>query len=338
MPAKYYDAEHLAKLGIKIEPKRVQELVEQAFDETGSGEAGTDKLVTHPDSNTSQFSHHPYNPRYAGFKIVGSSLTNPKNGLERYDVTFILHDRQTQQKLIILDGAVNSEDRTSVFPVIAIDRLAPTEIELEVFVFGAGTYADSSIKFQLALLSHRLKRLSIKGDGTENSKKLAAKYQEGRSFPIEAVSNLEHLATADVIVFATSNVWKTLFTTKQIKQTGFLLMVHLSEGTEIPHDYIKDAIDNKSCVCDGSVAVWHRNGQSLPRYLREQGMTKEEYSKLGIRDICEVKDLTEEQRNKRWLITSVGVATTDLALAEENWKQIVAMNSVTFDMSQRELS
>lgn len=329
MAVKYYEPEELEALGIKRSPQRVKELVERAFDETGAGVAGTKKLRTQPDKNTAQFTHHPFNPRVAGVKDVGDGLNNAKEGLDRFDVTFTVKDRRTMQKHLLLNGAPNSEDRTGVLPVIGVDCLAPRDLDLEVFVFGARTYADVSVKFQLALLSHRIKRVSIKGEGTVNSTILAKKYQSEAGFPVEAVDNLDNLATANVVIYATTEVWEPLHTSQQLKQSGFLLLVHLSEGTEIPHDYIQAALDNDANVCDVSLEVWHRNGQCLPRYLREEkGMkTEEEFLKLGVKDIYQMKDLTEEQRDKRWLLTGVGVATTDLALAEDDWEQLKALDN-----------
>jgi len=325
MPAEYLSAERLSELKLLPTPEEVVKLVENALDETGSGAAHTEKLVTYADveKKRSLLSHHCFNSRYAGFKTASSAVNNPRIGLPRYSMTFTLLDPNTLRDLVRMDGTDVSLDRTSALPVISVNRLLPGELELEVFVFGAGPYADRCITFFLALLAFRIKRLSIKGAGTDNSQKLAAKHREGHDFPVEAVDNLDHLPTANVFIFATSGVWRPLFEMAQIKPHGPLVMIHLSEGTEIPPDYIEQAKHDNALVCDGAMAVWKRNGQSVPRYLREQGFTETSYQELGIRELHQMKGLSGEQCNKRWLVTGVGLATTDLPLVGciwEKWK------------------
>ncbi|ETS73999.1 hypothetical protein PFICI_13865 [Pestalotiopsis fici W106-1] len=313
----YLSRSALRKLGIAFEPQIVTAAVEHALADVASNNAVSTKFALRRD-DTKLSALGAMDKDDGIFKIISSSEGNRARGLPRSNILLIIARPPSFIPSHIIDGTEISLARTASFPIISVRRLLPDGCDLNIFIFGASALADMCIRYLVALCPNRIRRLAIKGRGSETSAKLAAKYREA-PFLVEAVNDLKQLPTSNLVITATSSVKQPLFQDHQIASAP-VLVVMTSEGDEIPDQYCEQAIRNRSAVCDDWAAVRARRRQSIAKYIEKKfgsQLPSEQPENYGIKNLEEMKYLKNEERRKRWIMTSVGSATTDLAVVKK---------------------
>lgn len=132
--------------------------------------------------------------RHFGIKVAGVAPGNPEAGLPRITGLYLLYDAVTLQPLLIADAPALTEIRTAALSALAVDLLAPPQIDL-MLVYGTGPQAAAHIA---ALRSVRdLPRVEVLGRTPESTAVFAAAHDVD---PGDARS----LRRADLVVCCTS--------------------------------------------------------------------------------------------------------------------------------------
>ena len=86
----------------------------------------------------------------AGVKVLSVAPGNPARGLERIQAVYVLMDAETLTPSVLIDGAAITALRTPAVSAVAIDALAPAEVD-SVVVFGTGPQALGHAEALLAV-------------------------------------------------------------------------------------------------------------------------------------------------------------------------------------------
>ena len=138
-----------ATLRRSLSPDRARRLIRQeladGFDPSGdpprlAAGVGDGELLLMPSSTRSS----------AGVKVASVAPGNPARGLERIQAVYVLMDAETLTPSLIIDGAAITSLRTPAVSAVAIDALAPPEVD-SVVVFGSGPQALGHVEALLAI-------------------------------------------------------------------------------------------------------------------------------------------------------------------------------------------
>ena len=88
--------------------------------------------------------------RSAGVKVLSVAPGNPARGLDRIQAVYVLLDADTLTPSAIIDGAAVTALRTPAVSAVAMDALAPAEVEAAV-IFGSGPQALGHAEALLAI-------------------------------------------------------------------------------------------------------------------------------------------------------------------------------------------
>ena len=90
------------------------------------------------------------NGRAAGVKVLTVAPGNPARGLDRIQAVYVLMDADTLAPSVLIDGTAVTSLRTPAVSAVAIDALAPDEVESAV-IFGSGPQALGHAEALLAI-------------------------------------------------------------------------------------------------------------------------------------------------------------------------------------------
>src|SRR6478735_3895916 len=90
------------------------------------------------------------NGRAAGVKVLTVAPGNPARGLDRIQAVYVLMDADTLAPSVLVDGTAVTSLRTPAVSAVAIDALAPDEVESAV-IFGSGPQALGHAEALLAI-------------------------------------------------------------------------------------------------------------------------------------------------------------------------------------------
>ena len=88
--------------------------------------------------------------RAAGVKVLSVAPGNPARGLDRIQAVYVLMDAETLTPSVLIDGAALTSLRTPAVSAVAMDALAPAEVDAAV-VFGTGPQALGHAEALLAI-------------------------------------------------------------------------------------------------------------------------------------------------------------------------------------------
>lgn len=147
--------------------------------------------------------------RAAGVKVLSVAPSNPGRGLERIQAVYVLMDAETLTPSVLIDGAAITALRTPAVSAVAIDALAPADVD-SVVVFGSGPQALGHAEALLAV--RRPSSVTVVGrradptrstvqriSGLASSTRLATRALTGEDPEVE-----EAVRAAQVVVTATS--------------------------------------------------------------------------------------------------------------------------------------
>jgi ornithine cyclodeaminase/alanine dehydrogenase-like protein (mu-crystallin family) len=132
-----------------LSPDRARRLIRQeladGFDPSGdpprlAAGVGDGELLVMPSSTRTA----------AGVKVVSVAPGNPARGLERIQAVYVLMDAETLTPSVLIDGAAVTSLRTPAVSAVAIDALAPPDVD-SVVVFGSGPQALGHVEALLAI-------------------------------------------------------------------------------------------------------------------------------------------------------------------------------------------
>ncbi|MGO4597102.1 ornithine cyclodeaminase family protein [Terrabacter sp. 2RAF25] len=90
------------------------------------------------------------NRQAAGVKVLSVAPGNPARGLDRIQAIYVLMDTETLTPFALIDGAAVTALRTPAVSAVAMDALAPADVEAAV-VFGTGPQAVGHVEALLAI-------------------------------------------------------------------------------------------------------------------------------------------------------------------------------------------
>src|SRR6478736_5927210 len=88
--------------------------------------------------------------RAAGVKVLSVAPGNPARGLDRIQAVYVLMDADTLTPSVLIDGTAVTSLRTPAVSAVAMDALAPADVESAV-VFGSGPQALGHAEALLAI-------------------------------------------------------------------------------------------------------------------------------------------------------------------------------------------
>ncbi len=88
--------------------------------------------------------------RSAGVKVLSVAPGNPARGLDRIQAVYVLMDADTLTPSVLVDGTAVTSLRTPAVSAVAMDVLAPAEVESAV-IFGSGPQALGHAEALLAI-------------------------------------------------------------------------------------------------------------------------------------------------------------------------------------------
>jgi ornithine cyclodeaminase/alanine dehydrogenase-like protein (mu-crystallin family) len=132
-----------------LTPDRARRLVRQALADgldpaadplRQSVPAGEGQLLVMPSANR----------RAAGVKVLSVAPGNPARGVDRIQAVYVLMDAETLSPSVLIDGSAITSVRTPAVSAVAMDALAPAEVDAAV-VFGTGPQALGHAEALLAI-------------------------------------------------------------------------------------------------------------------------------------------------------------------------------------------
>ncbi|NUR79639.1 MAG: ornithine cyclodeaminase family protein [Dermatophilaceae bacterium] len=145
-PPRWVDADTVRR---SLTPDRARRLVRQALADgldpsadplRQAVPAGEGQLLVMPSANR----------RSAGVKVLSLAPGNPARDLERIQAVYVLMDAETLTPSVLIDGSAVTTLRTPAVSAVAMDALAPPEVESAV-VFGTGPQALGHAEALLAI-------------------------------------------------------------------------------------------------------------------------------------------------------------------------------------------
>jgi ornithine cyclodeaminase/alanine dehydrogenase-like protein (mu-crystallin family) len=132
-----------------LTPDRARRLVRQALADgldpaadplRQTVRAGDGQLLVMPSANR----------RAAGVKVLSVAPGNPARGVDRIQAVYVLMDAETLSPSVLIDGSAITSVRTPAVSAVAMDALAPAEVDAAV-VFGTGPQALGHAEALLAI-------------------------------------------------------------------------------------------------------------------------------------------------------------------------------------------
>jgi ornithine cyclodeaminase len=132
-----------------LSPDRARRLVRQALAD-GLDPSDDPLRQTLPAGDGQLLVMPSANRRTAGVKVLSVAPDNPARDLERIQALYILLDAVTLTPSVLIDGSAVTSLRTPAVSAVAMDALAPAEVEAAV-VFGTGPQALGHAEALLAI-------------------------------------------------------------------------------------------------------------------------------------------------------------------------------------------
>lgn len=152
--------------------------------------------------------------KYYIVKVASGFYENPKQGLPSNNGLMLLFDKETGKPVcILLDEGYLTDIRTAAAGYIAAKYLAPKTVEC-VGIVGTGAQAYHQLKFLLSATQCR--KAMIWGRDIEKARKLA-KHHDLSEWTIEAVKDLEQLASESNLIVTTTSSSRPLLLAKHVK-------------------------------------------------------------------------------------------------------------------------
>ncbi len=106
-----------------------------------------------------------------GVKVLSVAPGNPGRGLDRIQAVYVLFDAETLTPSTLLDGTALTSLRTPAVSAVAMDALAPAEVE-SVVIVGSGPQAVGHAEAILAM--RRPEQLTVVARGLDGARSAAA--------------------------------------------------------------------------------------------------------------------------------------------------------------------
>ncbi|KJK10058.1 ornithine cyclodeaminase family protein [Terrabacter sp. AAH1] len=147
--------------------------------------------------------------RSAGVKVLSVAPGNPARDLERIQALYVLMDAETLTPSVLIDGSAVTTLRTPAVSAVAMDALAPAEVEAAV-VFGTGPQAVGHVEALLAI--RHTASVTVVGRRSEAARSTAQRVSslrgsgrlDVRALTVDDAAVEDAVRQAQVVVTATS--------------------------------------------------------------------------------------------------------------------------------------
>lgn len=262
------------------------------------------------------------NSKLASVKIVGANAANRFAGYPRSCSIILLLDALTMRPVCLLEGTDISAARTATYATLIGKAILSRRSGASVFLFGGGPVARSICLALDAVLGPRLENLWVRTRSLATAQAFVHSLDPIASTIIPVTDNA-NLKEADLVITA-SNSKFPVFEDAEIDRKATVL--HLG-GNETPCEFIADALEHGTVVCDDIAMVSARNSQSLALYYSRRGSSLQaQAQERGVRELSDFITADGHDTGPTH-ITCVGVPSLDLYVAQYVYEAYLAAAS-----------
>jgi ornithine cyclodeaminase len=240
---------------------------------------------------------------FVGVKVTGVAPANPDRGLPRITGTYLLHDADTLQPLVAIDGAALTLLRTAALSVLALDELATPDTR-RVVVFGTGPQAAAHIRAVTTVRD--IDQIAVAGRTPDATTSFVQRWAD--TAPVRPATE-DDVRTADVILCCTSSS-VPLFDGRQLASHATVVAMgsHTPGARELDTHTLRRS----------TVVVEDRDTA-----FREAADVAAALADGDINDVIPLADVitgTPISQGRPRIFRSVGMAWEDLAVAGAAWR------------------
>jgi len=230
-----------------------------------------------------------------GIKIAGVAPHNPARGLPRITGTYLLHDGQTLEPMLAIDGPALTLRRTAALSALAVDSMCPRSTA-RLLIFGTGPQATAHIEAVRAV--RECSSVAVIGRTARSSENFA------NTHGID-VGSTEDLEQADIVMCCTSST-TPLFDSQRLRPDALVIAMgaHTPDARELDRGTFSQAqivVEDPATSLREAADVIDAT-QAEPRTL------------IALHEVVSGKTLLDPKRRR--VFRSVGMAWEDLVTAQ----------------------